>query len=393
LEAQGDDESKARAKALGGEISARQKELQAALSDPWVKRLQGRVEAKKQEIAGIEADVAAMAEETDQGIQEASARAEKDIEKFEDLRQDLQKDLRKAKLKRELDLLEAGRESAREKAQRNYKAKEKRVYERLLAAMYGQEEKIFQARLGAAKDDAELRRYDFETEQAQVREALENEFAFQERFLSRKIAEAKSQGSAELESLQQELAQKEQEYEEALAELDQKAGEFSQNEEAALNRQLEDIKYERQKVRLVFLQTDTPYLNTSGGLFLRNAGSPITFVSEAYPMPITLSASLGYAVVNTELHNVKLTTQFDLPLYDTEYIADLLSLGVGIEYVFADLAYVRAGYTFLGAADRSFSAGFGVRLALGFTEYTVDYAFRPLTDYGFLHSVGVSIAF
>ena len=71
---------------------------------------------------------------------------------------------------------------------------------------------------------------------------------------------------------------------------------------------------------------------------------------------------------------------------------DELSVGVGLEYVFADFLYARAGYTF-NSTDRSFSSGIGARLALGFTEYSVDYTFRPMPDYGFLHSVGVSVSF
>ncbi len=139
-------------------------------------------------------------------------------------------------------------------------------------------------------------------------------------------------------------------------------------------------------MRLVYLQTDKPYLNTSVNLGVRNGGSPMTFVSEAYPLPASFSTAVGYALVNVQNHNLKLAGQFNLPFHDA------LSVGAGLEYVFADLAYARLGYTF-GAVDRSFSAGAGIRLALGFTEYTVDYSFRPLPDYGLQHTIGVSISF
>lgn len=112
----------------------------------------------------------------------------------------------------------------------------------------------------------------------------------------------------------------------------------------------------------------------------------MTFVSEGYPLPTTFSAALGYSFVNTDLHNAKLTAQLNVPFYDA------ISVAIGAEYVFADLVYVRGGYT-IGAVDRSFSTGAGVRLALGFTEVSVDYAFRPLPDYGLLHSIGVALSF
>ena len=110
------------------------------------------------------------------------------------------------------------------------------------------------------------------------------------------------------------------------------------------------------------------------------------FVSEAYPLPASFSTAVSYALVNVQNHNLKLAGQLDVPFYDD------LSVGVGLEYVFANLAYARAGYTF-GSLDRSFAAGAGIRLALGFTEYTVDYSFRPLPDYGLQHTIGVSISF
>jgi hypothetical protein len=90
--------------------------------------------------------------------------------------------------------------------------------------------------------------------------------------------------------------------------------------------------------------------------------------------------------LNTDRHNAKLTAQLNVPFYD------VISVALGAEYVFADLVYVRGGYTF-GAVDRSFSTGAGVRLALGFTEVAVDYAFRPLPEYGLLHSIGVALSF
>ena len=39
-------------------------------------------------------------------------------------------------------------------------------------------------------------------------------------------------------------------------------------------------------MRLIYLQTDKPYLNTAAGLGVRNVGSPVKFVSEAVPLPM-----------------------------------------------------------------------------------------------------------
>jgi hypothetical protein len=388
LEGSEDPTAKDQIKEIDKQISAKEKELQEMLSDPWLKRLQKRIDDKNAEIEQLQKDIEAFASDTEAAIADAEADAEKEINKFEALRTDLQKELKKAKLKRELDLVNARNEKATEKTQGVYKAKEKKIYERLLAAMYRNEEKIFQARLQSVREDADSREFDFRASQNKALEALEDEFAFQERFLSAKIADLKKNNpdSPELASAQEELKTKQDAYDQAVAELKEKEKRFSDTEQTKVDREIADIKRERQKTRLVFLQTDTPYKNTNINLVVRNGGPNMTFVSDGYPLPITFSAAVGYSFVNTDLHNAKLTAQLNVPVYDA------LSVAIGAEYVFADLVYVRGGYTF-GAVDRSFSTGAGIRLALGFTEVSVDYAFRPLPDYGLLHSIGVALSF
>ncbi len=116
----------------------------------------------------------------------------KEIAAVEALRLSLKKELKRAKLKRELDTVDARKDAGVQKAQRDYKAVERKLYQQLLAAMYRHEEKIFQSRLAAVKADADARRYDFDTEQQKSREALDDDFAFLERFLNGKIAEEKA---------------------------------------------------------------------------------------------------------------------------------------------------------------------------------------------------------
>jgi hypothetical protein len=78
--------------------------------------------------------------------------------------------------------------------------------------------------------------------------------------------------------------------------------------------------------------------------------------------------------------------QLDIPFQDE------LALGVGAEYGFRNLIFVRGGYTFL-SPYRSFSAGIGARVPMGFTDISVDYAFQPIPDYGFIHSFGIAAYF
>ena len=146
----------------------------------------------------------------------------------------------------------------------------------------------------------------------------------------------------------------------------------------------------------IFLQTDDPFKNSSLTLAVRNLGTNVKFQTVGYPLPAMVSAGLSYTLLNIDNHTFRVSVQADMPLLfssdpDYPFYQDI-EVGVGIEYAFFNLAFMRAGYTF-NSVERNFAAGFGMNLSLGFTEYAVDYTFRPLPDYGFVHSFGVSISF
>jgi hypothetical protein len=158
------------------------------------------------------------------------------------------------------------------------------------------------------------------------------------------------------------------------------------NEKAGFEKSLSDLKWQLKLTRLIYLQTDTPYLNTSFNVALQNFGTKVKFVEEEYPLPATFHAGLGYAILNTENHAVKLGVQTNIPFHN------IVSVGVGAEYSLLNTLFVRAGYTF-GSLNRSFAAGLGVKAGVGFTDYSVDYTFQPLPDYGILHSFGLTAYF
>jgi hypothetical protein len=382
---------------LAKEIDAKQKEIDGLVSDPWVKRLQDRIAAKQKEIAQVEADIAAGAKATEQEIAAEASAAEKNVKAFEDLRIILQKELKKAKLKRELDVLQAKKDKAVEKAKAEYKASEKTLYARLLDAMYRHEEKIFQARLEAVATEAEMRRFDFEADQLKATEAADDEWAFQDRVLSAKIAELSAvlargaEEPEELKALKVERSAKETAWRNAQAGILAKQREFDATEKTRVDGATIEIETERWKTRLVYLQTDKPYLNTAIALGVRNVGSPVKFVSETVPLPMSATVNASYALLNVQDHNLKIALQGDVPLLDVES----WSAGIGLEYVYAGIACVRIGYnvTQTEYGLESLSGGLGVHLTAGFTQYAVDYAFKPLPDYGFQHSIGITVAF
>jgi hypothetical protein len=391
------DANKDRLSVLSKEIDAKQKEIDGLSSDPWVKRLQERIAGKQKEVAQVEADIAAGAKATEEEIAAEAIAAEKDVKAFEDLRASLQKELKKAKLKRELGVLEARNEKGVAKAQADYKVSEKALYTQLLDAMYEHEDKILDARLEAVTTEAEMRRFDFDADQLKAAEAADDEWAFQDRVLSAKIAEL-SAGLAkgaeepeELKTLKAERAAKETAWRNAQAGVIAKQREFDTTEKARVDSATTEIEVERWKTQLVYLQTDKPYLNTAVALGVRNVGSPVKFVSETVQMPMSATVNASYALLNVKDHNLKIALQGDLPLLDLWS----WSAGVGLEYVFAGIAYVRVGYnaSMLEFGLQALSGGLGVHLTAGFTEYAVDYAFKPLPDYGFQHSIGITVGF
>lgn len=389
--------NKDRLAALAKEIDAKQKEIDGLSTDPWVKRLQERIAAKQKEIAQIEADIGVGAKAAEEEIAAEAATAEKDVKAFEALRASLQKELKKAKLKRELGILEARNEKAVAKAKAEYKAAEKALHTQLLDTMYEHEEKIFDARLEAIATEAEMRRFDFEADQLKAAEAADDEWAFQDRTLSAKIAELSAglakgaEEPGELKTLKAERAAKELAWRNAQAGIVAKRREFDASEKARVDAATAEVELERWKTRLVYLQTDKPYLNTAVAVGIRNVGSPLKFVSEAVPMPMSATANVSYALLNIKDHNLKIAVQADVPLLDFWS----WSVGFGVEYVFADIAYARLGYAMsqLEWGLQAFSGGLGVHLTAGFTRYAVDYAFRPLPDYGFQHSIGITVGF
>lgn len=394
---QNKDQVKQQATQLQAQIVVKERELEATESDPWVKRLRDRIAGKEREIAELKSGITLRAEQTKKSIGSVEASAQADVQSFEDLRQSLLRELQKAKLKRELGTLEASNDRSRQKAQQDYKAKEESLYSQLLSAMYRHEERIFQSRLASVTQDAMIRRSAVTVELTKARDTLDDNLAFQQRYLGKQIAEEERKlkdaqaagGSADdsqTKAVRADLAQKEADYVAARKEIEARQATFDTEEREQTSAESATIRYERQKVRLVYLQREGPYLNTSLAVSMRNLGSTVRFGTERYPMPTMVSASLGYAILALEDHKLVLSSQLDLPFHDT------LSVGIGAEYSFADAIFVRFGYAF-GNTERTFSAGIGLKLALGFTQYVVDYAFRPLPDYGFVHSVGVSIHF
>jgi hypothetical protein len=389
------EDQKVRLQEIQIEINAAQRGLESAKSDPWIKRLDRRIEEKERETAELIEVIENKNEETAKTIEGIKKSVENDIEEFNVVREDLNRELKMAKLKKDLDLLKANREKKRQKAFAGYEEKEYNIYMNLLSVLYRHEENIINARAEAFRQAHENRLYDLETQMRKELERIEDEFSFQERYLSQKISELQKRvksdegdeaAARELTSLQEEFSEKEQAYNAKLKEFDEKKRLFIEEEESKYNKNMSELEWQMTITRLIYLQTDDPYLNTSVHVSITNFGSVVKFVEEGYPLPTMAHLGAGYALLNKNEHVVRLGVQLDIPFYDE------IALGAGVEYGFHNLVFIRTGYTFL-TPYRSFSAGIGARIPVGFTDFSVNYAFQPVPDYGFIHSFGISAYF
>jgi len=395
LEALESDDTKEQLQAVNKQISETEKELDAAKSDPWIKRLDKRVEDKKGEIDDLNEIITQNTEQTNKAIEELKKSTGNDIESFNIIREGLKRELKKAKLKQELDLLNANKEKKKQKAITNYEEKENEIYTDLLSVRYTNEEKIIDASVDAIEQDYENTRYDYQTQYNKEYERIEDEFVFQERYLSTKIAEqekklkakeADDKDKSELETLKIELEDKKNTYNTEIDELEKLHKNRLAEQQNAYEIRLQELEWEKKITRLIYLQTDDPYRNTTVHASLTNFGSKVTFVQEGYPLPTTAHIGAGYALLNTYKHTVRIGMQMDIPFQDE------LALGMGAEYGFLHMFYGRVGYTFL-TPYKSVSFGIGANVPVGFTDFSVDYTFQPIPDYGFVHTFGISAYF
>ncbi|HAK46140.1 MAG TPA: hypothetical protein DCO79_09530, partial [Spirochaeta sp.] len=373
-------------KSLNTELAVLEKELDIMESNIWIKRLKTRIEEIEAEIALMETEIEDKQSSTEKAVNDINEDISIEIEVLEKLRADLKKDLKRGGLEKELALLDARTQNKTEKAESDYDIEVKDIYTTLLDAMYELEERIFQARIDAVNENNALILFDLEKDSQKQLESLEDDYIFSRRLLSQKVTKLKKEENSELPAAEEELVNLQDDYN--LNVKNVKVETASKTEEIALEKEsaVKQVKEEQKIVRLIYLQTDTPYKNTSFTVSVRNAGIPITFAEESSPLPLSIYTSLGYALLNVDQHRVILAAMLEYSFYEP------ITFGFGSEYIFNDLIYVRAGYLF-GKAGQSFSVGFGLKSKIGTSQYGADYGFKPVEDYGYIHSFGINAQF
>ncbi len=324
--------------------------------------------------------------------------AEKDVKDFEALRVTLQKELKKAKLKRELDRVDARNDAALARVQSEYKAKEKALYLRLLAAMYKHEERIFQDRLAAAEDAAAIRKLDFQADQVKATEALDDEWAFQERTLSAKIAELSAglaKGAEEPEELKAAKAErtaKETAYRNGVAALNEKQRTFDdRREEGPGGRDRgREGRPGADPARLPPDRHAVPQHRGRRGHAQRRLAGEVRLRGRA-------AADVGYREPQLRRGQPPGPQREDdraarrPPARHLELVGGCRR---GVRVRGHRLRPDRLQHQPARGRPAGRSPGDSACTSpAGFSSYAVDYAFKPLPDYGFQHGIGVTISF
>lgn len=134
---------------------------------------------------------------------------------------------------------------------------------------------------------------------------------------------------------------------------------------------------------------DTHIRGFKFAFMMKNLGTEMEFVEEAYPLPVSFHFGGSFNVVETEQHVVTIVSEGLKP-------NDGPPLGQGgIEYSFSQLFFVRGGLKFETAdafgprTSVRYAGGFGLRDEILNTDFRFDYGFSDYGDLGYVHRIGV----
>ncbi|HLD28884.1 MAG TPA: PorV/PorQ family protein [bacterium] len=134
------------------------------------------------------------------------------------------------------------------------------------------------------------------------------------------------------------------------------------------------------------------------GLAIKNIGTKMKFINEAYNLPLTITAGGGYNL----LGSLVLTADISREIYDRK-----TSLSMGIEYSPMNIISLRAGYLYqaayklltssnnLFANEKSISdfTGLSAGLGINYSGYNLDYSLVPYADLGLTNRLSFKVQF
>lgn len=131
----------------------------------------------------------------------------------------------------------------------------------------------------------------------------------------------------------------------------------------------------------------TGYKSLAFGMSLRNFSGEKAYIENTFQLPLTFKIGVSmdlmdlYDEANTD-HSFLLSVDASHPRDNEE------NIGVGVEYSFMQLLYIRGGYI-SGQSERDFSAGVGFKPSVMGISLGVDYAYMPFGIFSDVHNISV----
>jgi hypothetical protein len=172
---------------------------------------------------------------------------------------------------------------------------------------------------------------------------------------------------------------------------------YGGKEVPAMTKQRVDIIAKTWTTAVLFdfgIQYNTGFRSIKLGASVQNFGGDVVFGDEDNAIPMALRVGIAADLIGddallTSMENSRLGVAFDL-FQPNDYTQQAHA---GIEYEFAGMVALRAGYKFNYDAD-GLTAGLGVRKTLDGTRFSVDYSYGAL-DYelGSVHRISIGAGF
>ncbi len=142
------------------------------------------------------------------------------------------------------------------------------------------------------------------------------------------------------------------------------------------------------------IQYNTGFHSIMLAASVQNFGPNVTYAVEENPPPLALRVGVAANLIGTDallmpLENSRLGVAFDL-FQPNDYTQQAHA---GVEYEYAGMFALRAGYKFNYDAD-GLTAGLGVRQTLAGTRFSVDYSYGALDfELGRVHRISIGAGF
>ncbi len=125
-------------------------------------------------------------------------------------------------------------------------------------------------------------------------------------------------------------------------------------------------------------------VSPSGSIYTSSGNTVTDF--QSFPPPTSFKIGFAMEPVLNKTHRLTTSIQLNSPSDNAE------NVGVGAEYSFKEMFFLRGGYKFNVDAE-NFSAGAGIKVPVSFAKLDLDYAVTNYRALGFAHRISINLLF